>query len=87
MYGGEFCPKNDDPLRYIPAPSDSKRWETAAKKKRRFIWFFVSEADVIVNVVPMGAIKTNAHTPATNANVARRVNSVTNLNTYLNYKN
>jgi len=82
VYGGEFCPKNDDPLRYIPAPSDSKRWETAAKKKRRFIWFFVSEADVFVNVAPMGATFTNA--PATN--VARRVNSVTKLNTYLNYK-
>ena len=70
MYGGEFCPKNDDPLRYIPAPSDSKRWETAAKKKQRFIWFFVSEADVIVNVAPMGATKTNA--TATNVIVARR---------------
>ena len=48
--------------------------------------FFVSEVDVIVNVAPMGATKTNAHAPATNATVARRVNSVTKLNTYLNYK-
>jgi uncharacterized protein (DUF849 family) len=34
--------------------------------------FFVSEVDVIVNVAPTGATKTNAHAPATNAIVARR---------------
>ena len=37
--------------------------------------FFASEVDVIVNVAPPGATKTNAHAPATNVIVARRVNN------------
>jgi len=32
VYGGEFCPKNDDPLRYIPGPQDSKLWESPPER-------------------------------------------------------